>query len=131
MYLPAVYATDEPLTDPLRLGRETDWREADGGPVRGVGQRLFIVGEDAVPIMDLGNFRFDVPRERSREPGGPVSDAPRPGAAAGSPDRRRAGQDRDPPLSGRGFHAALRNSVRRDLEALLNAAAAGVRGPRT
>ena len=30
----------------------------EGGPVRGVGQRLFIVGEDAVPMMDLGNFRF-------------------------------------------------------------------------
>ena len=29
-------------------------------PVRGVGQRLFIVGEDAVPMMDLGNFRFEV-----------------------------------------------------------------------
>ena len=60
VYLPAVYAADEPLTDALRLGRETDWRETEGGPVRGVGQRLFIVGEDAVAMMDLGNFRFDV-----------------------------------------------------------------------
>ena len=60
VYLPAVYVADDPLTDALRLGRETDWRQADGGPVRGVGQRLFIVGEDAVPMMDLGNFRFDV-----------------------------------------------------------------------
>ena len=60
VYLPAVYATDEPMTDPLRLGRETDWRQADAGPVRGVGQRLFIVGEDAVPMMELGNFRFDI-----------------------------------------------------------------------
>ena len=49
-----------PLTDALRLGRETDWREAEGGPVRGVGQRMFLVGEDAVPMMELGNFRFDV-----------------------------------------------------------------------
>ena len=60
VYLPAVYVADDPLSDALRLGRETDWRQADGGPVRGVGQRLFIVGEDAVPMMDLGNFRFDV-----------------------------------------------------------------------
>ena len=60
VYLPAVYAADEPMTDALRLGRETDWRQAEGGPVRGVGQRLFIVGEDAVPMMELGNFRFDV-----------------------------------------------------------------------
>jgi type VI secretion system protein ImpE len=60
VYLPAVYAADDATTDALRLGRETDWRQADGGPVRGVGQRLFIVGEDAVPMMELGNFRFDV-----------------------------------------------------------------------
>jgi type VI secretion system protein ImpE len=58
VYLPAVYATDEPLSDPLRLGRETDWRQAEGGPVRGVGQRLFLIGEDAVAIMDLGNIRL-------------------------------------------------------------------------
>jgi type VI secretion system protein ImpE len=60
VYLPAVYVTDAPVADALRLGRETDWRQADGGPVRGVGQRLFIVGEDAAPMMELGNFRFDV-----------------------------------------------------------------------
>jgi type VI secretion system protein ImpE len=58
VYLPAVYATDEQLSDPFRLGRETDWRQSDGGPVRGVGQRLFLSGEDAVPIMDLGRISF-------------------------------------------------------------------------
>jgi type VI secretion system protein ImpE len=60
VYLPAIYAVDEHMTDALRLGRETDWRETEGGPVRGIGQRLFIVGEEAVPMMELGNFRFDV-----------------------------------------------------------------------
>ena len=40
------------MTDPQRLGRETDWREADDGPVRGIGQRLFMVGEEALGIMD-------------------------------------------------------------------------------
>ncbi len=59
VYLPVVYAADDPATDALRLGRETDWRQADGGPVRGVGQRLFVIGEDAVPMMDLGSFQFD------------------------------------------------------------------------
>jgi type VI secretion system protein ImpE len=58
VYLPAVYACDEQLRDPFRLGRETDWRQPDGGPVRGVGQRLFLVGEDALPIMDLGRISF-------------------------------------------------------------------------
>jgi len=59
VYLPVVYASDETLSEALRLGRETDWRQGDGGPVRGVGQRLFVLGEDAVAIMDLGNLRFD------------------------------------------------------------------------
>jgi type VI secretion system protein ImpE len=42
----------------LRLGRETDWQQADGGPVRGVGQRVFLVGEDDTAIMELGKLRF-------------------------------------------------------------------------
>lgn len=58
VYLPVIYATDETMTDTLRLGRETDWRETDTGPVRGLGQRMFMVGEDAVGIMDLGNIKF-------------------------------------------------------------------------
>jgi type VI secretion system protein ImpE len=58
VYLPVVYAADDVTSDALRLGRETDWREDDPGPVRGVGQRIFIVGEDAVPMMELGTFRF-------------------------------------------------------------------------
>jgi type VI secretion system protein ImpE len=55
VYIPAIYATDEPMADTLRLGRETDWKEVEGAPVRGVGQRLFMVGEDAIALMDLGN----------------------------------------------------------------------------
>ena len=58
VYLPTIYATDETMTDALRLGRETDWRQSDGGPVRGVGQRLFLLGEDDAAMMDLGNIRF-------------------------------------------------------------------------
>ncbi|HLY90405.1 MAG TPA: type VI secretion system accessory protein TagJ [Acetobacteraceae bacterium] len=58
VYIPVVYATDEAMTDPLRLGRETDWKEAEGAPVRGIGQRLFMAGEEAIPLMDLGNITF-------------------------------------------------------------------------
>jgi type VI secretion system protein ImpE len=58
VYIPAVYSSDEALTDALCLGRETDWRQSEGGPVRGVGQRLFLVGEQDVALMDLGNIRF-------------------------------------------------------------------------
>ena len=37
---------------------ETDWRQAEGGPVRGVGQRVFLVGDDDVAVMELGELRF-------------------------------------------------------------------------
>jgi len=58
VYLPAIYGSeDAALADALKLGRETDWIE-DGGPVRGAGQRLFLVGEEAVGIMDLGALEF-------------------------------------------------------------------------
>jgi type VI secretion system protein ImpE len=58
VYIPAVYAADDPMTDLLRLGRATDWRQAEDGPVRGVGQRVFLIGEDDIAIMDLTTLRF-------------------------------------------------------------------------
>ena len=62
VYIPAIYGSDTTtLPDTLRLGRATDWLEQDGAPVRGQGLRLFLVGEDAVNIMDLGEIAFDPP----------------------------------------------------------------------
>lgn len=58
VYLPAIYAPEDPMTDALRLGRETDWRQAEGGPVRGVGQRVFLLGDDDVAAMELGTLRI-------------------------------------------------------------------------
>ncbi len=58
VYLPAVYGSeDAALADALKLGRATEWLE-DGGPVRGVGQRLFLVGEEAQGIMALTTLEF-------------------------------------------------------------------------
>jgi type VI secretion system protein ImpE len=54
VYLPTLYAgTHAEAEDRLRLGRATDWRGGDGGPVRGVGQRTFLVGEESVPILEV------------------------------------------------------------------------------
>jgi type VI secretion system protein ImpE len=62
VYLPAIYGNDDPAQDDsLRMGRATDWVELPGAPVRGVGQRIFLVGEEAVGIMDLTTMEFDVP----------------------------------------------------------------------
>ncbi|HEY0418031.1 MAG TPA: type VI secretion system accessory protein TagJ [Acetobacteraceae bacterium] len=59
VYLPAIYGSeDATLEDQFRLGRSTDWTDGDG-PVRGIGQRLFLVGEEATGIMDLTTLEFD------------------------------------------------------------------------
>lgn len=59
VFLPVLYAGSraEP-DDRLRLGRMTDWRGGDGSPVRGIGQRMYLVGEEAQGILELGDITF-------------------------------------------------------------------------
>lgn len=60
VYLPVLYVSDgAEIDDALRLGRRTDWRETPGGPIRGVGQRSFLVGEEDIPIHELRRVEFD------------------------------------------------------------------------
>ena len=62
VYVPATYASDDAaLTDPLRLGRETAWRQDGAGPVRGVGQRVFLVGDEARGLLEIGSLAFGTP----------------------------------------------------------------------
>ena len=62
VYVPVTYASDDAaLTDPLRLGRETAWRQDGTGPVRGVGQRVFLVGEEARGILEISSLAFGAP----------------------------------------------------------------------
>jgi type VI secretion system protein ImpE len=59
VYLPTLYAgTHTEADDPLRLGRATDWRGGQGEPVRGIGQRTFLVGEDSRSILEFKEIRF-------------------------------------------------------------------------
>jgi type VI secretion system protein ImpE len=61
VYLPAVYFAPgaDQLEDQLRLGRGTDWTGGDGAPMRGRGQRMFLVGDEAVSIMQLETIEFN------------------------------------------------------------------------
>lgn len=59
VYLPAVY----PLTfklgdDQLRLGRGTAWRGQEGEPVRGLGLRMYLVGDQDKTILELKELQF-------------------------------------------------------------------------
>ncbi|PZW51009.1 type VI secretion system protein ImpE [Humitalea rosea] len=57
VYMPTIYAAPTGQPDPLRLGRATEWTEGPG-PVRGRGQRVFLIGEEAVALADLAALRF-------------------------------------------------------------------------
>jgi type VI secretion system protein ImpE len=56
VYLPAVYDSGSDVSDAHRLGRATDWSAT--APVRGSGQRVFLVGDEAVAIHELGTVDF-------------------------------------------------------------------------
>jgi type VI secretion system protein ImpE len=53
MFLPSLYPGSQEHTDEqIQLGRATDWTQAEGSPARGVGARMFLVGDDAVPLLE-------------------------------------------------------------------------------
>ncbi len=57
VYLPALYAGSSKATDPnLRLGRGTDWVGEEGAPIKGVGQRCLLIGEEDVPLLEINSL---------------------------------------------------------------------------
>lgn len=60
VFLPAIYFTPGVEVDERTLlGRVTDFVGGDGEPVRGVGQRSFLIGNDAMPILEIQSLEFD------------------------------------------------------------------------
>ena len=52
-FLPALYpGSHEHADDQVKLGRLTDWSDPDKRPVRGVGLRTFLCGEDAMTLLE-------------------------------------------------------------------------------
>lgn len=59
VYLPAIYAgTCDQDDEQLKLGRGTDWSPEGQGPIRGIGQRTYLVGEEDMPVMQLSTLVF-------------------------------------------------------------------------
>jgi type VI secretion system protein ImpE len=53
VFLPALYPNSHLHADEqIQLGRATDWKSAEGGPVQGVGLRTFLVDEDALALLE-------------------------------------------------------------------------------
>jgi len=66
VYLPALYpGASKEADERLKLGRITDFRGGEGKLLRGVGQRLFQVGEDDVPMLQIKKLAFDTPPEKA------------------------------------------------------------------
>ena len=63
VFLPVVYHGSHLCdADDVRLGRATDWHGDEGQPITGTGQRMFMVGDKALAILELENITFDDPR---------------------------------------------------------------------
>lgn len=59
VYLPCIYGnTGAQDGDALLLGRSTEWDDSPEGVVRGRGQRMFLVGDHDLSILDLGELTF-------------------------------------------------------------------------
>jgi type VI secretion system protein ImpE len=62
VFLPTLYpGAHEHPDGQVKLGRATDWKTLDGGAVVGVGLRTFLVGEEAVSILDWRDLVTEEP----------------------------------------------------------------------
>lgn len=61
VYMPVLYTGSDKKKDDdqIRLGRATDWVTAEGGPVRGLGQRTFLIGHEDKPVLSLKGVTFN------------------------------------------------------------------------
>lgn len=62
VYLPTLYAGSTAAADQsVRLGRATEWCGEEGAPVRGLGQRMLLVGDAERAILDIKSLQFSSP----------------------------------------------------------------------
>jgi type VI secretion system protein ImpE len=45
--------------DQVRLGRSTEWQEEETGTVVPFGQKMFLVDDEEIPILEIRNLEFD------------------------------------------------------------------------
>jgi type VI secretion system protein ImpE len=61
VFFPTVYCgASDGIDDAARLGRRTDWAPAgNGGAMRGIGLRTYLVGEEARTVLEVTRIAFD------------------------------------------------------------------------
>lgn len=59
IYIPVLYPQSGTNADErVRVGRTTDWSSPCEGIVRGQGQKMWLVGEEAIPILQLSKIEY-------------------------------------------------------------------------
>jgi type VI secretion system protein ImpE len=59
VFLPVLYpGSHEHAEDAVKLGRMTDWKSTDDGPVLGVGARLFLTDDEEVGVLEWRQVKF-------------------------------------------------------------------------
>lgn len=67
IFIPAVYPSAKGgVADHFRLGYETDFVGKENGPKFGVGLRTFLIGDNAVTILELGRLEFEAQPDGAR-----------------------------------------------------------------
>ena len=62
VFLPALYpGSYRHEDDQIKLGRATDWVGPEGGPVLGVGAKMFLVDDEAVGLLEWRELLLDEP----------------------------------------------------------------------
>jgi type VI secretion system protein ImpE len=62
VFLPVLYPmSHESADDQVKLGRMTDWKAPEGGPVQGVGLHMYLAGDDDVSILDIKELALEAP----------------------------------------------------------------------
>lgn len=59
VYMPVRYPNPNAWTDEDKLGRGTQWQEHSEGIVTGMGQRMILIEEEGVPIMEIKRLSIE------------------------------------------------------------------------
>jgi type VI secretion system protein ImpE len=61
VFLPVLYAgSSQHVDERIRLGRMTNWQSVGAGLMRGLGQHMFLVGDEDATLLEVRNLEFQV-----------------------------------------------------------------------